>query len=112
MLQCRNQNGMAPQQRFGLGGPVVTVFEPDYPRRRTPARRQLKEIGICCYDDEPVGSGILPNGLVRCEPDETAVENVDRIREKFSQMANEFRREIRVEKKLQRALRSRPVCEA
>ena len=43
---------------------------------------------------------------------EARIENVSRLREKFRQATDQLGREIRVKQKLQRDMRSRPVCEA
>ncbi len=87
---------MPPQKRFRMRGSIVAVLEPNHLRRRTSGRHQIKKIGIRCYDDESVISGILPNHLVRGESSQARMENVGRIRKELCETANELWREIRV----------------
>ena len=102
----------SPQKVFHLGCPVVAVLQPHHLWRSAAGFREVEKIGISRYDGEPMGRGILPNHLVRGEPGETGVENVNRIGKELGEAMNEFRREIRIKQKLQGNIRSRPVCEA
>ena len=62
--------------------------------------------------DKPVVLRIFPDRFVRGELGKARVEDVDGIGKKLGKAANKPRREIRVKKKLQRDMRSRPACEA
>jgi hypothetical protein len=59
-----------------------------------------------------VVSRIVPDPFVRGELGKARVEDVDGIGKELGKAANKRRREIRVKKKLQRDIRSRPACEA
>ena len=92
--------------------PVIAVLQSDDFWRSSASFGEVEKIGISGNDGEPLSQGILPNDLIRSEPGEPRLENVDGIREKFRKAAYELRREICVKEKLQRDRRSRPVCEA
>ena len=103
---------MPSQKGFNLGCPVVAVLQSHHLWRHAAGFREVEKIGISRYDGKPMDRGILPNHLIRGEPGETSVENVNRIGKELGQAMNEFRREIRIEQKLQGNIRSRPVCDA
>lgn len=85
---------MPSQKVFHLGCPVVAVLEADHLWRCAASVREVEKIGISGYDSEPVGPGILPYGLVRSEPRQPRVENVDRIGKELGKSANEPGRKI------------------
>jgi hypothetical protein len=103
---------MPAKKIFHLRCPVIAVLQPDDFWRSAAGFGEVEKIGISRYDGEPLGHGILPNDLVRSEPGEPSLENVDGSWEKVRKTAYELGREICVKEKLQRDRRSRPVCEA
>jgi len=112
MLQFRDQYGMAPQKVLNPGRPVVAVLQSDHLWRRTARTGESEKIQIGGDDGKPVRPCILPDNLVRREPGESRVEDVDRIGEELRKTADELGREIRVKQKFQCVARSRPACEA
>ena len=112
LSQFRNSDGVPAQKVFNLARPVIAILKPDHPRRCAAGTGEVEKIGIGRDDGKPVRPGIFPNSLVRREPGETRVENVDRVGKELGETANQLRREIRVKQKFQCDARSRPVCEA
>ena len=92
LFQFRDPNGMAPQEVFNLGCPVVAVLEPDHLWRCAAGTGEVEKIGISRYDGEPVDPGILPDGFVRGVAGETRVEDVERIGEKLRKTLHKLRR--------------------
>jgi hypothetical protein len=91
---------------------VVAILKPDNLGRRAAVFGKIEKIRVSRYDSETVSPRIIPNRLVRSEMGEVRIENVSRVREKLRKATDQLGREIRVKQKLQRDMRSRPVCEA
>ena len=69
---------------FGLGGSVAAVCKPDDLRWNALNRSEVEKIRISRYNGEASGTRRFPNHLIRSEPGETRVEDVDRIWEKLA----------------------------
>ena len=55
---------------------VIAVLKPDNFWWRASHVGKIEKIGVGSYDDETVGSGVLPNGLVGGEPGEAGIEDM------------------------------------
>jgi hypothetical protein len=91
MFQFGDPNGVAPEWLFNVRGFVIAVCEPDNFGRRAALFSEVEEVGISRYNDKPVAPRILPNHVIRGEPRETRLENMDRIGEQLCEAANQFR---------------------
>jgi hypothetical protein len=103
---------MPPKKVFHPRRPIIAILKQDNLWRRAAVFGKVEKIRVSRYDNETVSPRIIPNGLVRSEPREACVENVRRAGEKFRKATDKLRRKVRVKQKLQRDMRSRPVCEA
>jgi len=84
----------------------------DHLWRRAPRTGEVEKIAISRTNGKSGGPRILPDSFVGGVPRQASVEHVHRMRKELCKTANELRREIRVEQKVQRFMRSRPACEA
>lgn len=103
---------MPTKKVFHARRPIIAVLEQDNVWRSAAVFGKVEKIRVSRYDNETVSPCIIPNGLVRGEPGEARVENVCRVGEEFRKATDQLGREIRVKQKLQRDMRSRPVCDA
>ena len=103
---------MTPQEDFDLRGSVVAILYSDHSGRRSAAPGKIEKIGIRRNDCKAVIAREVPNRLVRCVSRQASIEDMNRSSEKIIQPASQLGREVCVEEQLQRAIRSRPACEA
>ena len=81
-------------------------------RRTAAGLCKLEKIRIGRNDHEPLSRCEFPNLLISRGMRQTRFENMRGAREELSKTANKLGREICVEKKFQRDLRSRPAWAA
>src|ERR1700688_2783719 len=76
-FQFGDPNGVSPKEVFNMRRPVIAVFEPYNFGRCAALLSDIEEVGISRYNDKPIPPRIFPNRVVRGEPRETRVENVN-----------------------------------
>ena len=84
MLELRNSNSVAAKQIFYLGGPEITLLDPDYFRRRPALLDKLNEVHIGSYDGESILTRVIPDDGIRRELRKAGIQDV-----------REFRKQIR-----------------
>ena len=94
------------------GCPVVALLQADHRGRRAAGPGEIEEIGIGGYNRETFAAREVPDLLIGSRASQAGIEPMCGTWKQLPKSANKLRRQIRVKQELQRALRSRPVCEA